>query len=103
MSQQSIKQTIDLNVYQNGQQRITGVVMNSVLKEMVDNEYSELTELASKIGDLDTEHRGILSLIASLFDDVVFTRDRSADVTRLKSMVQGRTFAIGLPFPMRLL
>lgn len=53
MSKQSIKQTIDDNIYQNGQQRITGMVMNSVLKEMVDDyaEQSALTELVSKIGD----------------------------------------------------
>lgn len=53
MSQQSIKQTIDLNVYQNGQQRITGNVMNSVLNAMVDDEYSELVRIESKIGEID--------------------------------------------------
>lgn len=53
MSKQSIKQTIDDNIYQNGQQRITGVVMNSVLKEMVDNEYTELNQLASKVDEVE--------------------------------------------------
>lgn len=48
MSKQSIKQTIDLNVYQNGQQRITGNVMNAVLKEMVDDTYSGLEDLSSR-------------------------------------------------------
>lgn len=57
MSKQIVKQTIDDNIYQNGQQRITGSVMNSVLKEMVDDyaEQSEVTELASEIYGNETE------------------------------------------------
>lgn len=51
MSKESIKRTIDDNIFQNGQQRITGSVMNSVLNEMVENEYGELNQLALKMDD----------------------------------------------------
>ena len=36
MSVESIKATIDANIKANGQQQITGVVLNKVLNEMVD-------------------------------------------------------------------
>lgn len=32
----ALKQTIDNNIYSNGEQRITGEILNSVLNEMVD-------------------------------------------------------------------
>lgn len=51
MSKESIKRTIDDNIFQNGQQRITGSVMNSVLNEMVENEYGELNQLALKMDE----------------------------------------------------
>lgn len=51
MSKESIKRTIDDNIFQNGQQRITGSVMNSVLNEMVENEYGELNQLALKVDE----------------------------------------------------
>lgn len=86
----NIKQIIDDNIYQNGQQRITGIVMNSVLKAMVDDTDEKVGDLAQAVSEMDSSHRYILSLIASLFKDVVFTRDRSADVSRLQSLVGGR-------------
>lgn len=53
MSKANVKATIDANIKQNGQQLITGTVMNSVLKQMVDSsaDQEELTELALKVGD----------------------------------------------------
>lgn len=46
-----IKQIIDDNIYQNGQQRITGIVMNSVLKAMVDDTDEKVGDLASQLAD----------------------------------------------------
>lgn len=45
MSKESIKGTIDANIKQNGQGLITGVVMNSVLKDMVDDWYAEIEDI----------------------------------------------------------
>lgn len=58
MSKESIKGTIDANIKQNGQGLITGIVMNSVLKDMVDDEYSELGDLASKTTEIEGEIYG---------------------------------------------
>lgn len=52
MSKQSIKTTIDDNIYQNNEGRITGIVMNSVLKAMVDNEYEEIDGLSLKMVEI---------------------------------------------------
>ena len=46
----TIKTTIDANINTNGNQAITGAVMNSVLKQMVDLTDSELTELSTEVG-----------------------------------------------------
>lgn len=45
----TIKTTIDANINTNGNQAITGAVMNSVLKQMVDSTDAELTELESLV------------------------------------------------------
>lgn len=45
----TIKTAIDANINTNGTQAITGAVMNSVLKQMVDSTDTELTELESEI------------------------------------------------------
>ena len=44
----TIKTTIDANINTNGNQAITGAVMNSVLKQMVDSTDSELTKLSAE-------------------------------------------------------
>lgn len=53
-----IKQIIDDNIYQNGQQRITGIVMNSVLKAMVDDTDEKVDDLDSELTDLDEQVNG---------------------------------------------
>lgn len=45
----TIKTVIDANINTNGNQAITGAVMNSVLKQMVDSADTELTELESEV------------------------------------------------------
>ena len=45
---ETIKTTIDANINTNGNQEITGAVMNSVLKQMVDSTDVQLAELKSK-------------------------------------------------------
>lgn len=50
MSKQTIKATIDAQIKQNGQKAITGQVMNSVLKQMVDGLGAE-DEVVHKEGD----------------------------------------------------
>lgn len=51
----TIKTTIDANINTNGNQAITGAVMNSVLKQMVDSTDTELTELDKRIESLSGE------------------------------------------------
>ena len=46
---ETIKTTIDANINTNGNQAITGAVMNSVLKQMVDSTDAQLTELSEEI------------------------------------------------------
>lgn len=48
----TIKTAIDANINTNGNQEITGSVMNSVLKQMVDSTDAELTELESNASRL---------------------------------------------------
>ena len=53
---ETIKTTIDANINTNGNQAITGAVMNSVLKQMVDSTDAQLTELSEesvKINDTE--------------------------------------------------
>lgn len=49
----TIKTAIDANINTNGNQAITGAVMNSVLKQMVDSTDAELTELSGEIDEFD--------------------------------------------------
>lgn len=46
---ETIKATIDANINTNGNQAITGAVMNSVLKQMVDSTDAQLAELSAEI------------------------------------------------------
>lgn len=46
---ETIKTTIDANINTNGNQAITGAVMNSVLKQMVDSTDTELAKLSAEI------------------------------------------------------
>lgn len=48
---ETIKTTIDANINTNGNQAITGAVMNSVLKQMVDATDAELAELGIALSD----------------------------------------------------
>lgn len=50
---ETIKTTIDANINTNGNQAITGAVLNSVLKQMVDSTDAQLTELSEKVNELD--------------------------------------------------
>ena len=52
----SIKQTIDANIKINGNQAITGQVLNSVMKDMLSATDAELTELSAVIGGEDREY-----------------------------------------------
>ena len=45
----TIKTAIDANIKTNGNQAITGAVMNSVLKQMVDSTDTELAKLSEEI------------------------------------------------------
>lgn len=47
---ETIKAAIDANINTNGNQEITGAVMNSVLKQMVDSTDAQLAKLSSEIG-----------------------------------------------------
>lgn len=73
-----IKQIIDDNIYQNGQQRITGIVMNSVLKAMVDDTDEKVGDLAEKtIEDSNSDKieikvNAIMSCLAELVTKIVF-------------------------------
>lgn len=51
----TIKTTIDANINTNGNQAITGAVMNSILKQMVDSTDTELTELESRTDELSKD------------------------------------------------
>lgn len=50
---ETIKTTIDVNINTNGNQAITGAVMNSVLKQMVDSTDAELAKLSEEIGQYE--------------------------------------------------
>ena len=50
---ETIKTTIDVNINTNGNQAITGAVMNSVLKQMVDSTDAQLAKLSAKVNELD--------------------------------------------------
>ena len=49
----TIKTTIDANINTNGNQAITGAVMNSVLKQMVDSTDTELAKLSEEISNVE--------------------------------------------------
>ena len=49
---ETIKAAIDANINTNGNQAITGAVMNAVLKQMVDSTDAQFTELSEKIDKL---------------------------------------------------
>lgn len=53
---ETIKTTIDANINTNGNQAITGAVMNSVLKQMVDSTDAQLTEL---LNETDNKFAGV--------------------------------------------
>ena len=50
----NIKTAIDTNIKTNGNQAITGAVLNSVMKQTVDSVDTELTELESNLGTYET-------------------------------------------------
>lgn len=49
------KQTIDANIKTNGNQAITGQVLNSVMKDMLSATDAELTELSEEVGELSED------------------------------------------------
>lgn len=60
----NIKQTIDDNIYQNGQQKIRGDILNNVLKAMVD-------DYDIKIGDLSSLETIEKSSIVGAINEVI--------------------------------
>mgnify|MGYP002511187321 CR=1 FL=1 len=59
---ETIKTTIDVNINTNGNQAITGAVMNSVLKQMVDSTDTELAKLSAEITELPKEFFNVTPL-----------------------------------------
>ena len=57
MSKQNTRATIDANIRQNGQQLITGAILNSVLNTMVTDyaEQEKLTDLERKVDEIEDE------------------------------------------------
>ena len=52
------KQTIDANIKTNGNQAITGQVLNSVMKDMLSATDAELTELSAEVDELESQING---------------------------------------------
>lgn len=65
---ETIKTTIDANINTNGNQAITGAVMNSVLKQMVDSTDAQLTELSEETKKNVDE---VLGYIADRYDATI--------------------------------
>lgn len=75
-----IKQIIDDNIYQNGQQRIAGIVMNSVLKAMVD-------DTDEKVGDLTQEMSQIGAVVLALFKKAVYVGNVTSEIAELERLL----------------
>lgn len=77
----TIKTAIDANIKTNGNQAITGAVMNSVLKQMVDSTEAELTELESKtdskFAKLESEVKKVKDGEAYIFGETLAFRNFS--------------------------
>lgn len=60
MSKQATKALIDEKIYGNGEQKITGPILNNVLNTMVDDygTQDELSQLSQKVTDLDMSVKG---------------------------------------------
>ena len=79
----TIKTTIDANINTNGNQAITGAVMNSVLKQMVDSTDSELTKLSAETNHKVFSNGAIFNSIFSEVYFVGFSKDEIASITRV--------------------
>lgn len=64
---ETIKTTIDVNINTNGNQAITGAVMNSVLKQMVDSTDTELAKLSEEFAELDNKCSEYLSGLSGYY------------------------------------
>ena len=67
----NIKTAIDTNIKTNGNQAITGAVLNSVMQQTVDSVDTQLTELESEINDIESETIGVADVS---FQDVSYTK-----------------------------
>lgn len=121
MSKESIKTTIDENIYQNGRGLITGIVMNYVLKNIVDNEYGEIDGLIQELSDkasveisdqndrlVEKKVNALLDAFADLITKIVFWSGVPYQIPQeLKEHLKlsahdTKTFAYGLSFPLDL-
>lgn len=57
------KATIDANIKSNGNQEITGDILNSVMKGMVDATDAELTQLSAEIGIIEKDLNGVSEVV----------------------------------------
>ena len=100
---ETIKTTIDANINTNGNQAITGAVMNSVLKQMVDSTDAQLAELseetsakferstesvAKRFEGVDTEIEQLKRGEAYVFGETLAFRNYA------DAMVQGNTLTL---------
>ena len=114
MSRSTIEAIIVSNIRQNGQQLITGQVLQNVLKEMVENEYQELSDKASvEISDqndrlVEKKVNALLDAFADLITKIVFWSGVPYQIPQeLKEHLKlsahdTKTFAYGLSFPLEL-
>ena len=68
------KATIDANIKSNGNHEITGAILNSVMKGMVDATDAELTQLSAEVGkkvDADFVNNAIAAAITTTLNEEV--------------------------------
>ena len=68
------KATIDANIKSNGNQEITGDILNSVMQGMVDATDAELTQLSAEVGkkvDADFVNNAIAAAITTTLNEEV--------------------------------
>lgn len=76
MSKSSTRATIDANIKQNGQQQITGQILNSVLNTMV-TDYAEQEDTSAKLGALSDK---VGELAIDVVEDGFFIVDSSLNI-----------------------
>lgn len=121
MSKESIKGTINANIYQNGRGLIDAIKLNLVLKAMVDNEYEEIDDLIQELSDkasveisdqndrqVEKKVNALIDAFADLITKIVFWSGVPYQIPQeLKEHLKlsahdTKTFAYGLSFPLEL-